>query len=570
MSYQVIARKWRPQSFEEVTGQEAITRTLANSIRNRRLHHAFIFSGPRGVGKTTTARILAKALNCAVELTDRPCGTCSSCREIATGSSIDVLEIDAASHTGVDNVREVIISNVGLSPARDRYRIYIIDEFHQLSVPAFNALLKTLEEPPPHAIFIMATTELHKVPDTVLSRCQVFEFKLIPEAKIVERLRLIAQSEGARVSDAALHRIAAAGEGSMRDAQSLFDQVIGFSGSEISEADAIAALGIVEVEFLRRTCAAIAAHDSKAILEVVDNLVNQGYDLRNFCRELMAYFRNLLVFKAVGKDTELLPIDDSEIPAYQAQSSMFSEAELVRGFHLLTDVEQSVRLSPEPRFQVEIGLLKLSELGRLRPLAELIARLEKLEKGVSGGSRTETKSSPLAETTNPRPFRTAAPRNRPAPQARAGPIRPPEAPPAQSSGVANSGEAEPQGRTFDEGVENLLSALAEHGKRLLVGEMRHASSITFDGAELRLTYPVAHKSHMQALDDREARRIVESVAGKVMNHSIKLVLISEGEERPNPELAKTRAAALDDPLVQAVLQKFKGEIIEVTDLEKGQ
>ncbi|MBD0327405.1 MAG: DNA polymerase III subunit gamma/tau, partial [Pyrinomonadaceae bacterium] len=227
MSYQVIARKWRPQTFDEVTGQEPITRTLRNAIEHERLHHAYLFSGARGVGKTTTARLLAKALNChkSKDPTPTPCRTddpeiCASCREIGEGRSIDVLEIDAASNTGVDNVRDAIIGNVAIAPARDRYKVFIIDEVHMLSGAAFNALLKTLEEPPPRVVFIMATTESHKIPDTILSRSQQFEFRTIAPARIYERLRLIADAEKIKVSDDALREIARAGEGSMRDAQS--------------------------------------------------------------------------------------------------------------------------------------------------------------------------------------------------------------------------------------------------------------------------------------------------------------------------------------------------------------
>src|SRR3982751_2317819 len=265
MSYQVIARKWRPQTFEEVTGQERITQTLKNAIEHDRLHHAYLFSGARGVGKTTTARLLAKALNChkSSEPTPTPCAAddptaCASCREIAEGRSIDVLEIDAASNTGVDNVRDAIIGNVAIAPARDRYKVFIIDEVHMLSGPAFNALLKTLEEPPPRVVFIMATTEIHKVPDTILSRCQQFGFRTIATAKIAERLRLIADAEKVKISDAALKEIARAGEGSMRDAQSAFDQVISFSGAEIKAEDVETALGLASAEMLTRVINAVA------------------------------------------------------------------------------------------------------------------------------------------------------------------------------------------------------------------------------------------------------------------------------------------------------------------------
>jgi len=285
MAYQVIARKWRPQTFEEVTGQEPITRTLRGAIEHERLHHAYLFSGARGVGKTTTARLLAKALNChkSDRPTPTPCqgtdaDTCDSCREISEGRSMDVLEIDAASHTQVENVREVIIGSIGIAPARDRFKIFIIDEVHMLSGHSFNALLKTIEEPPPRVVFIMATTELHKVPDTILSRCQQFEFRTIATQKIAERLRLIADAEKIKVDDEALHEIARAGEGSMRDAQSAFDQVISFSEGQITTADVEAALGLASAEQLARVVAAVANENPADALAVVDDLARGERD----------------------------------------------------------------------------------------------------------------------------------------------------------------------------------------------------------------------------------------------------------------------------------------------------
>src|SRR5918912_701808 len=377
MAYQVIARKWRPQTFEEVTGQEQITRTLRNAVEHERLHHAYLFSGARGVGKTTTARLLAKALNChkSDRPTPTPCKTtdadaCPSCREIAEGRSIDVLEIDAASNTGVDNVREAIINTVAVRPARDRFKVFIIDEVHMLSGAAFNALLKTLEEPPPRVVFIMATTELHKLPDTILSRCQQFEFRTIATAKIAERLRLIADAEKIKIDDAALHEIARAGEGSMRDAQSAFDQVISFSEGRITTADVEAALGLASAEQLARVVAAVAHENPAEALAVVDDLLMRGHDLRNFCRDLLAHLRDLLVAKVGGDAGEL-----SESVRRDAAATPFSESDLVRFFHSLTDTEQKLREGAHPRYQLEVGLIKLIEMRRLAPLAQIIERL---------------------------------------------------------------------------------------------------------------------------------------------------------------------------------------------------
>ncbi len=389
MSYQVIARKWRPQTFEEVTGQEIITQTLRNALEHDRLHHAYLFSGARGVGKTTTARILAKALNChktdGVNLT--PCSTndptaCPSCIEISESRSIDVLEIDAASHTGIDDVRETIIENINFNPTRDRYRVFIIDEVHQLSKPAFNALLKTLEEPPENVVFIMATTELHKVPDTILSRCQEFEFRIIPLQKIFDRLKLIADAEKVNIDDDALRELARSGTGSMRDAQSNFDQVISFSGEKITAPDVTNALGFAGVEVLSKTISAITEKDPKAALAVVDDLIGRGHDLRNFCRDVLALFRDLLVFKVAGDSSQLFETAVFNADQMRAMSTAFSEADLLRFFNSLCETEASLREAAHPRYVLEIGLIKLIEMRSVATIESILERLSSLTSGV--------------------------------------------------------------------------------------------------------------------------------------------------------------------------------------------
>ncbi|MGB9177669.1 MAG: DNA polymerase III subunit gamma/tau [Pyrinomonadaceae bacterium] len=408
MSYQVIARKWRPQTFEEVTGQEPITRTLRNAIEHERLHHAYLFSGARGVGKTTTARLLAKALNChkSDKPTPTPCAAsdptaCPSCMEIAEGRSIDVLEIDAASNTGVDNVRDAIIGNIGIAPARDRYKVFIIDEVHMLTMSAFNALLKTLEEPPPRVVFIMATTELHKVPDTILSRCQQFEFRTIATQKIAERLRLIAEAEKIKIADDALREIARAGEGSMRDAQSAFDQVISFAGAEIKTEDVEAALGLAGTEMLARVMQGIAQQNPAEALAVVDELVMRGHDLRNFCRDLQAHLRNLLVAKVSGDAAEMLEASAFSGAELARQAQEFSESDLVRFFHSLTETETNLRAAAHPRYQLEVGLVKLIEMRRLAPINQLVERISALEESLrTGKAPAANKATPPATSSS--------------------------------------------------------------------------------------------------------------------------------------------------------------------------
>jgi DNA polymerase III subunit gamma/tau len=393
MSYQVIARKWRPQTFEEVTGQEAITQTLRNAIEHDRLHHAYLFSGARGVGKTTTARLLAKALNChkTTKPNPLPCSpddpeACPSCKEIAESRSIDVFEFDAASHTGVDDIREIILESINIAPARDRYKIFIIDEVHMLSTSSFNALLKTLEEPPPNVEFIMATTELHKVPITILSRCQEFEFRTIPLNKIFARLKLIAETEKIDITDEALREISRSGEGSMRDAQSNFDQVISFSGAHIEVPDVAHALGLASAEMLVRIVTSIAHNQPKEALNVVDDLISRGHDLRNYCRDLLSFFRDLLIAKVAGDSANLLETAILSAEDLSKYANHFSESDLIRFFNSLSETESKLREAAQSRYVLEIGLVKLIEMRRVAPLEKILERLAKLEQALSNGN----------------------------------------------------------------------------------------------------------------------------------------------------------------------------------------
>lgn len=405
MSYQVIARKWRPQAFDEVTGQDHITRTLRNAIEHDRLHHAYVFSGARGVGKTTTARLFAKALNC--HKTDKPnpipcksgdADICPSCLEITESRSMDVLEIDAASNTGVQNVRDVVIENLNIGPARDRNKVFIIDEVHMLSTQAFNALLKSIEEPPPNVYFVMATTELHKVPDTITSRSQEFVFRTIPQSQIFDRLRLIADTEKVNIDDAALQIIARSGEGSMRDAQSNFDQVISFSSEKITAETVSAALGLAGAEVITKIIGSISSKESKTALDVVANLVDSGHDLRNFCRDVLAVFRDLLIYKVSSGDVSLVESSTLDPETLAALAANFSESDLIRLFNSLAETEARLKDAVQMRYVLEVGLVKLIELGRVRPIEDILERLAAIEsRGVSASTGLQTLASAALE-----------------------------------------------------------------------------------------------------------------------------------------------------------------------------
>jgi DNA polymerase-3 subunit gamma/tau len=382
MPYEVLARKWRPQVFQDVIGQEHVTQTLTNAIKTDRLAHAYLFSGARGVGKTSVARILAKAINCEQGEPGTPCNKCQSCVEIIDGSSVDVQEIDGASNRGIDEIRD-LRENTRYMPSSSKYRIYIIDEVHMLTLPAFNALLKTLEEPPAHVKFIFATTEYHKVPMTILSRCQRFDFKRIPVAQLISQLEKIGAKEGIEISKSGLAVIATEAEGSMRDAEGLLDQVVSFTGQKVEDRHVIEILGIIDRDIMMGATRAIIEGSPKECLEIVDQIYNYGYDIKEFYRALMGQFRNLLISLIVPQNS-MLDLSESEQEEVSRLAERAGSEKIQALMNLLINREEDLRFTSHPRLILEATMIKLCHLGDVLSFGDLLDKIESLEKRLLG------------------------------------------------------------------------------------------------------------------------------------------------------------------------------------------
>ena len=575
MAYQVLARKYRPQKFEDVVGQRGVTQTLRNAISKDRLAQAFIFAGPRGVGKTTTARILARALNCEKGPTPDPCGTCDACVEIAEGRDIDVLEIDAATHTQVDNVREVIIAGLAMAPVRDHYKIFIIDEFHQLSSHSFNALLKSIEEPPPHVVFMMATTEIRKIPETILSRSQVYELRTIATSAIVDQLHAIAKAESITIDDAAIALVARSAEGSMRDAQSAFDQVIAFAGQEITSEDVSAVLGLIGRDPVLDVVELVADENPRAVFDLAGRFVEAGFDLRLACRELTRAVRDMLVISidsARADDPEIA--GDAERSRLVELASRFSREDLMRAFDVLAKAEFEIRSAAQPRYHFEMTVLKWIHLRKLVPLTALL----------EGAPAAATKPRPAARekaSAPPPPKPTPRPESvkRGVPKARPPRAPVPTAPPVEKTVPASNSKArdiEASASSQGGGKAEILAEV-KRAKKFFHGTVV-AQAQRIELLDGRLVFVFTETQRTLAAQLRQNRGWLEEMASRVVGRKIQVATenvpheaaawSSEQPSAETEEQVQLRDKALSDPVVQTMLEVFPAEIGEVKKIER--
>jgi len=598
MDYQVSARKYRPGTFDDVIGQPHVVQTLVNSITTKRIAQAYLFSGTRGVGKTTVARILAKALNCEQGPTGTPCGACSNCLEIAQGTSVDVMEIDGASNTSVDDVRE-IRENVKFAAFRGKYRVYIIDEVHMLSNSAFNALLKTLEEPPPHVVFIFATTEIHKIPATILSRCQHYNFRRIARTEIVERLRHVVEQDQIVIEERSLMALARASEGSMRDGLSLLDQAVAFGGKTIVHADLEALLGAVPQELVRAVIQAITNQESAAALRVLAQLLDQGHDLRAYCAEVVEHLRNMLVVSVVPSPQEwqgLIEASAEDLTQMAADARSFSPELLQELLAIFTQAEDSLRLSAHPRFVLETAAVQATRLLRrpdgkpaqqMMPSAQMVRPPQPapvpVEKPVSAGRSENSVPSPLPrlpQATTPVPIApmksrssavgNAAPPRDPStnpPNVTVGEVKAstPVASPATDNGPVAVTLNWEQVQEEVGNASSRIAAFLERGR--FVGVEGHVVTIGFAKQEMAARGMIEKPDNIAVLT---------SICERLSGQTVRLRIIELTESDPSgPTMAQLRAAkekeqrlvlfeqARAHPVVKQALEIFGAELADV-------
>ncbi len=548
MSYLVLARKWRPGSFDDIIGQDFIRDTLKNAVETKKIAHALIFSGPRGVGKTSTARIVAKALNCQSGPTPEPCSECVHCKEITDGKSLDVLEIDAASHTGVNDVRE-IIDNVKYLPSSARYKIYIIDEAHMLSQSAFNALLKTLEEPPPHVVFILATTEIHKVPVTILSRCQRYDFKKVRLGVMERSLTHIAGSEGIKIDPETVSLIAHEADGSVRDALSLFDQLIATFGDVIKHDEATDTLGILDRSILRSLLSAIVAKDPKSSLGLIQQAADRGVSAKRMAQDLLRAIRAAAIIKTCGdQDIDLLSKDDTEDIKRLTQGTTEQTLEML--FGLMLEGAEELERSYYPELVLERTVLRLCMVEPTLPIDDILERLDKLSKQIGGGTKEDRSPTPSQDRDEPTKEK-----------------------PAKNEAAEPTTEA--RENTLQTGAENSEEFMdfMKHKYRSLATRLDQAESLLLEGDTLKIVMPKDSLSsaHLRKKDNNTAlKRALKEYHKRDIGVDLSESAQTEAAKREAREkkLLETKKKLEDDPIVREALEMFGGRVLKIKPKHK--
>ena len=600
MSYQVIARKWRPQTFDDLVGQQHVTETLKNAIKNDRVAHAYIFSGARGVGKTTAARILAKALNCVKGPTATPCGVCDSCKEITAGNSLDVIEIDAASNRGIDQIRE-LREMVRYAPAASRSKVVILDEAHMLTGEASNALLKTLEEPPDRVIFVMATTQPEDLEDTIRSRSQHFHFRALTFAEIAGRLEEIAQKENLKIEPGAMAVIARMAEGSLRDALSLLEQARAYCGDTIADKEVRELLGVVPDDALKELVGAISEGSADRALGLVHTFQKEGRNLQHFCREAVRHMRNLLIARTCGADSEMIAATPDQRPALAKAAALFSEEDLTRFFQILLQTDEDLRRKPDPRVHLEMGLLRLINAARLAPLEELLAELKggapgsSLGSGVSRGATAPPAFAPAPKSVATSFVPPASPR--PTVEARPQTLSPfaasATATASAASAIAPVAIAASNNVRAEKEEEKIASPKAnganmpaigisqEHvaeikagiqAQQKFLGELLEQSSRwELEGAELRIYFAEKNRTFADLIEGRDSLEKIRTLSSKVLGRAVRVcaklevvaAATASSASSSSSSTQELRAQFERDPMVRSMLQRFGGKISEV-------
>jgi DNA polymerase III subunit gamma/tau len=571
MSYQVIARKWRPQTFRDLVGQQHVTETLANAIRNDRVAHAYIFSGARGVGKTTAARILAKAMNCVKGPTPEPCGECDSCKEIAAGTSLDVIEIDAASNRGIDQIRE-LREMVRYAPAASRSKVVILDEAHMLTGEASNALLKTLEEPPDRVIFVMATTEPENLADTIRSRSQHFHFRALTFTEIAGRLEEIAKKENLKIDPGAMAVIARMAEGSLRDALSLLEQARAYCGDTIPDKDVRELLGVVPDDALEELVGAISSGSADRALGLVHTFQKEGRNLQHFCREAIRHMRNLLIARVCGADSDLIAATADQRPVLAKAAAQFSEEDLTRFFQILLQTDDDLRRKPDPRVHLEMGLLRLINASRLAPLEELLTELRSGATGAGTSTGMARGAAPGISSVPTPAIRSVAPSVAPSTPVPAklnmAPTIAPNDAVAEEFTTQNkrNGAATQVNGISTEQVTEIKAGIQAQQKFL--GELVDQSSRwELDGAELRIYFAPEKRPFAEMLEGRDSLERVRAISSNVLGRPVrvcaKLEAVAAAAASATGGTQELRAQFERDPMVRSMLQRFGGKISEV-------